>query len=389
MSDDAGSGASVTDSRSATRRVAIVDLGRASAMGATRRVESWSAIARAAGTDVELVALSSLRRASAGDLAIVTRQIGRGLAVPEAMGWSRSALIERLDELQPDLTIFVTLRAWDTHIAVSQKAVVLDAVDHLSHNYATRARVARVDRAAALATLSRFHRRAERVVVPLARRLGTVVAAGSADATALGAQWVPITMDPTPASVDNRAADHDLCFVGNLAYEPNLDALHQLADIWPALQMRRPGTRLLVAGSNGGAALDKLASRHGWTLLGPFDHLESVLARATIAVAPMRIATGIQCKVLDAARHGVAQVVSPHVMAGLGEDFPVVVAATDAELVLAITGLLDDPVERAALSNASRGAMRDHYSAEAWAPWLATLLDTSVAATFKATFSSV
>jgi hypothetical protein len=358
-------------------RMAIVDLGRPNAMGAARRLESWSMIAHAAGAEVEVVSLSSLPRATAADVAAVARQIARGLAVPEALSWSRSALATRLRDLAPDLTIFVTLRAWDTNIAASQRAVMLDLVDHLSANYAARAGAAHPFRGATLTALSRFHRRGEHVVIPFAQRLGTVVAAGSADARRLGAQWVPIVMDLPAQPVDNRHADHDLCFIGNLAYEPNIDALRQLATIWPALQARRPGTRLLIAGAHCGQAVQQLASGQGWTLIGEFAHLEHVLARATIAVAPMRIATGIQCKVLDAARHGIAQVVSPQVAEGFDPDFPVAVARSNDELVSKIATLLDDTTARTELSKASIVAMRDRYSADRWAPWMAGVLGDS------------
>lgn len=351
--------------------VAVVDLGRLGALGATRRVESWTRIFSAAGARVEVVRL--VAECGTGAARLLPSLVVAGVhpaRVPESALWRPAVLRERLSALDPAVVVLTTARSFAPGTVPASARLVLDYVDHLSVNYAERAGLTSNPlRAAGLRSLAWQMGRFERLPLPGSRR----VAAGAADAAALGAEWVPNVLPlPEPAAPADRI--HDLLFVGTLDYAPNVAALHRLSRLWPQLERVRPGTSLLVAGSTPTAEVRALADAHGWTLWADFASLSEVCAAARVALAPLQHGTGIQNKVLEAAAYGLPQVVAPAVLAGVGVDFPAVVAATDQDLVRETASLLDDPGRRAQLATAGRRAVTDRFGVQRWAAWASALL---------------
>jgi hypothetical protein len=351
--------------------VALVDLGRSGALGARRRLESWTSVFTAAGATVEVVRLvEECRTPRSWLLPAVAATVVDPERVPESALWRPVVLRERLAALRPDVVLTLTARSFAPRCAPTTALEVLDYVDHLSANYEQRAQISggRL-RAAGFHALAWQMRRFERRELPGARR----VAAGAADALALGAEWVPnvVTLPSRPAP---GCPAHDLLFMGSLGYEPNVAALRRLARLWPQLQAVRPGTTLLVAGRAPTAEVRRLAETSGWSIHGDFADLGDVCSSARLSVAPLQHGTGIQNKVLDAAAHGLAQIVTPNVLAGVGADFPAVVAETDVEWVATIARLLDDPAEMASLGRRGRQAVIDGFGVDRWATWAADLL---------------
>ena len=67
-----------------------------------------------------------------------------------------------------------------------------------------------------------------------------------------------------------------------------------------------------------------MVEREGWALLPSYRSVADLAVHATIAVAPLRATAGIQTKVLEAAAHGMPQVVSPQALQGVDPEFPAV-----------------------------------------------------------------
>jgi glycosyltransferase involved in cell wall biosynthesis len=351
--------------------VAVVDLGRCGALGAARRVESWTRIFSAAGARVEVVRL--VAECGTGAARLLPSLAVAGVhpeRVPESALWRPTALRDRLSALDPAVVVITTARSFAPRTVPASARLVLDYVDHLSVNYAERARLTPNPlRAAALRMLAWQMGRFERLPLPGSRR----VAAGASDAAVLGAEWVPNVValaDAVPAA----GRIHDVLFVGTLDYAPNVAALHRLSRLWPELQRVRPGTSLLVAGSTPTAEIRALADRQGWTLWENFSSLSEVCGAARVALAPLQHGTGIQNKVLEAAAHGLPQVVAPAVLAGVGLGFPAVVAATDQDVVRETAALLDDPERRAQLATAGRRVVADRFGVDRWVAWARELL---------------
>jgi sugar transferase (PEP-CTERM/EpsH1 system associated) len=94
---------------------------------------------------------------------------------------------------------------------------------------------------------------------------------------------------------------YDLLFCGNMGYHPNVDAACWLAEeILPLVQQRHPGASLLVAGTSPAPRVQALASRPGVAVSGWLPDIRTAYAQARVFVAPMRVGTGLQNKLLEA-----------------------------------------------------------------------------------------
>ncbi|CAN5773847.1 hypothetical protein BH10ACT1_BH10ACT1_30890 [soil metagenome] len=355
------------------RKVTIVHLGTSSSMGGLRRVASLTAIFEAAGAVVSTIPLRTEQRVALGDA--LQPGIGAVLAghtVPETLAWSRTGTLQQLRRLDPDVVICCTARAYHPDLTAGRWHMVLDYVDKLSDSYRDRSLIlGRTPRSLLFRLLATTAGRAERHPLPAG---ATGIAAGWADAASLGLGWVPITI-ALPHVDDLHAPDHDVLFLGKLSYPPNVEAIERLGRIWPRVLRARPDTTLLLAGAAPTPAVLALARRSGWTVMADFEDLGVVAASARIAAAPLRYSSGIQIKALEAAAHGLPQVVSSAVARGFGPGMPILVADHDDEVISALVGLLDDPDERRRLSQAGRAHVADQYSVERWVPWAAAILE--------------
>ena len=210
------------------------------------------------------------------------------------------------------------------------------------------------------------HRRFERKL--LKPNSPKVVVAGFADAGRFDATWIPLLMDSTIQQefLEPRSPDTDLVFFGTLAYEPNVAALRQLAYWWPEIRQTVPGIRMLVSGSRATDEVCQLARAQGWELEHDYPDALALCRRARLAIAPLVHATGIQTKVLEAARAGVPQVVTSAAVRGLDPDFPIAVADGAQEFAKSILELLCDETLARSLAIRAQQHVSTRYVANAY-----------------------
>ena len=119
-----------------------------------------------------------------------------------------------------------------------------------------------------------------------------------------------------------------IVFVGVMNYFPNSDGACWFAEqIFPQLRQRDPQLELVVVGRDPSQDVAKLANRPGITVTGAVVDVRPYLAAARAAVVPLRIARGIQNKVLEALAMGKSVIVSEEVHRTFMPDCPVGVIA--------------------------------------------------------------
>ena len=157
-----------------------------------------------------------------------------------------------------------------------------------------------------------------------------------------------------------------LVFTGAMDYWPNVDAVQWFCDeVFPALRRRFPDLRFYIVGSRPSPAVQLLAQREGVQVTGTVPDVRPYIAHAAVAVAPLRIARGIQNKVLEAMAMATPVVVSPQALEGID-------AVPGSELVLAedapafadaVGALLAGQQEAAAaIGQAARAKVQSQYS---------------------------
>lgn len=165
-----------------------------------------------------------------------------------------------------------------------------------------------------------------------------------------------------------------LVFTGAMDYRPNVDAVVWFAgEVLPRLQQLRPGVRFCIVGGNPAPAVQRLAQQPGIQVTGRVPDVRPYLACADVAVAPLRIARGIQNKVLEAMAMARPVVCTPAALEGIearpGEHLQV--ASDPAELAACIDELLGSPERRASLGRAARARLLERYR---WERQLAPVL---------------
>jgi glycosyltransferase involved in cell wall biosynthesis len=90
-------------------------------------------------------------------------------------------------------------------------------------------------------------------------------------------------------------------FTGTMDYAPNVEAVSWFAkSILPSIRVRQPHAQFHIVGANPTPQVIALASAPGVHVTGRVADVRPYLAYATAAVVPMKIARGIQNKVLEA-----------------------------------------------------------------------------------------
>jgi polysaccharide biosynthesis protein PslH len=105
-------------------------------------------------------------------------------------------------------------------------------------------------------------------------------------------------------------SEHPIVFTGSMDYWPNVDAVAWFArDVLPEIRQRDPQARFHIVGMNPGNEVRALQG-DAVTVAGRVDDVRPYLLHARAVVAPLRVARGIQNKVLEAMAMGRPTVVT-------------------------------------------------------------------------------
>jgi sugar transferase (PEP-CTERM/EpsH1 system associated) len=115
------------------------------------------------------------------------------------------------------------------------------------------------------------------------------------------------------------AASAMVVFCGVMDYAPNVDGVRWFArEVWPRVREARPDASFCIVGANPTRAVRRLAAQDASIqVTGTVDAVQPYLWKAAVAVAPLRIARGVQTKVLEMLGAGLPVVTTQAVMDGL------------------------------------------------------------------------
>lgn len=183
----------------------------------------------------------------------------------------------------------------------------------------------------------------------------------------------PNGRDPDPLGPPPLAEEPVAAFVATLGWAPNVDAAVWFGrQVWPEVRRRVPAARLLLVGRDPAPSVQGLAS-DSVEVSGTVSDIRPYLARARVAVAPLRAGGGTRLKILEALDAGRPVIATSIAVDGL-EDLVgegVVVADDPGSMIEAVCGLLDDPDRAAALGRAGHDAVAARHT---WDVALAPLL---------------
>jgi sugar transferase (PEP-CTERM/EpsH1 system associated) len=129
--------------------------------------------------------------------------------------------------------------------------------------------------------------------------------------------WDPEQVHANPYPSDERA----VVFAGAMDYRANVDAVTWFAEaVWPRVLAGCAQARFYIVGSKPAREVLALGGLAGVTVTGRVEDVRPYVAHAHVVAAPLRIARGIQNKVLEALAMEKVLLATPEAWEGI-EDF--------------------------------------------------------------------
>jgi polysaccharide biosynthesis protein PslH len=177
---------------------------------------------------------------------------------------------------------------------------------------------------------------------------------------------IPNGVDHEFFSPKKAEKKYDLVFTGNMAYPPNVDAAEFLVnEIMPEVWKQKPEAKVLLAGASPDRKVQALNSKKV-TVSGWMDDIRDAYASARIFIAPMRIGTGLQNKLLEAMSMKTPSITTPLANDALQakDGKEILIGETAAELANQIIRLSDDKELYHTIEENGYRFVKDNYSWE-------------------------
>ena len=175
-----------------------------------------------------------------------------------------------------------------------------------------------------------------------------------------------VFVSPYPARA-NDSNSKVIAFTGAMDYWPNVDAVCWFVnEMMPRLRLQSPGIRFFIVGSKPAPAVAALAT-NDVVVTGAVDDVRPYFQYADVIVAPLRVARGIQKKVLEETAMSRPVVASKSCLSVIPATDPIdfIGAETPDEFMAAIFSVLSNVRRAAAIGAHARKTVLAQYGWEA------------------------
>ena len=141
-----------------------------------------------------------------------------------------------------------------------------------------------------------------------------------------------------------REKDYDIVFCGNMHYTPNVDAAKFLVkEIMPIVWKKHSEAKVLISGTNPDVSVKRLENERV-TISGWVEDIRESYARSRVFIAPMRLGSGLQNKLLEAMAMQLPCITTPLANSSLGAEkgTQILVSETANDLANDILQLLEN-----------------------------------------------
>jgi len=174
---------------------------------------------------------------------------------------------------------------------------------------------------------------------------------------------------PNGIYIDDYASEKEsidgfvIGFLGNMDYQPNVQAALKLSRIFSSLKKEMPNLVLLIIGRNPAQQIIDLKKISGIAVTGGVESIWPYVNATDIFVFPMSNGTGQQNKLLDVMYAGRPVISSSLGNSGVGakKDVEIVIADTDEEIKAKIIELYNDIEVKESLGKAGKKFIEKEY----------------------------
>lgn len=224
----------------------------------------------------------------------------------------------------------------------------------------------------------------------LARRTDVSVFCSRVDMECVKEQAPEVQCELVPNGVDcgkfffkdeSEEGTDTVIFTGAFRYPPNRHAVRFfMEEIFPLVRQRVPGVKFLAVGNEASHKLRGYRGQDGFEAIDFVPELRPYLAKATVAVAPITVGSGVSLKVLEAFATGTAVVATPMPCG----DLPVrnwehlLIAKEAEEFAGHVVRLLRDAQLRRRIAVRARQLMEEQYDWEIVSSKLERVIEEAV-----------
>ena len=153
-------------------------------------------------------------------------------------------------------------------------------------------------------------------------------------------------------------------FTGVMNYPPNVLGVKRfVSEVWPVVKERRPGARFFIVGSDPVGSIRALHGRMGIHVTGRVPDTRPYMNRASVAVAPLWVARGIQNKILEAMSMALPVVATSAAFSGINAEpgKSIFVEDEPGEFAGKVCLLLENPETAREKGKAARSTVIENY----------------------------
>ena len=158
--------------------------------------------------------------------------------------------------------------------------------------------------------------------------------------------------------------ENTIIFTGAMNYFPNIEGVLFFREkVFPLIQKAVPSVKFIIGGMEPSPAIQRLAGDNT-IVTGFVPDMRTYLGPASVSVVPLRIAKGIQNKVLEAMAMGVPVVATTSANQGIqAKDRKEIMIADDpVDFAQAVVELLMNKDMRRSMANHGRWFVEEHFS---------------------------
>ncbi len=181
--------------------------------------------------------------------------------------------------------------------------------------------------------------------------------------------------------VKAKKQENTIAFMGTMDYFPNVDAMKWFyQDVIPIIRRTIPKVKLNIAGGSPAPEIERLGNDPNVTVTGFVEDLRPIVGPATVFVCPIRAATGLNNKVIEAMAMGLPVVATPEACEGIDveDGVNVLLAGDPMTFSERIIDLMQDSKRRDMIGRAGLKFVKSRFSWEAAGKILAKVYEDIV-----------
>ncbi len=159
--------------------------------------------------------------------------------------------------------------------------------------------------------------------------------------------------------------ENKICFVGSMQYIPNSEAaIYFATKVFPLVKKSIPDAKFKIIGANPRKDLfEAVKGVEGVEITGKVDDVREYMKDCKVSVCPVKIAGGIQNKILEAMAMGIPVLTTPEGAEGIGANEDILeVANSDEEYAKKVIQIMQDEFLQKEIGYNSRNFVLNNFS---------------------------